>query len=174
MRNLLASLSLGFVSLFARAAEPPKEGAPAPALKALTQQGKAFDLADRKGKGWTVLYFYPKADTPGCTKQACAFRDSIKSIRDQNAEVYGVSRDSVEAVAKFHDKHHLSFDLLADAKGESIKEWGVAMPVIGIARRWTFIVDPELRVRHVDKDVDPVKDPERTSNALRQLQAAKP
>ncbi len=85
----------------------------APTFIVKTHEGKNFDLSSRKGK-WTVLYFYPKADTPGCTQQACAFRDSINVIRDQGADVFGVSVDTVSDQAAFHKKHHLNFVLLAD------------------------------------------------------------
>src|SRR5690349_11693880 len=81
-----------------------KVGEKAPEFSLETQDGKTFTLADRKDQGWTVLYFYPKASTPGCTDQACAFRDSIKVIRKENAEVYGISADNVADQKEFHDK----------------------------------------------------------------------
>lgn len=90
MKNIISVLIciLG-VSMFARGSEL-KVGDAAPEVKLQTDEGKPFDLAQRKGQ-WTVLYFYPKAETPGCTKQACAFRDSISKIHELKAEVYGVS-----------------------------------------------------------------------------------
>ena len=159
------------VPILLLAADPPKEGETAPRLALKTHEGKPFDLAERKGKGWTVVYFYPKADTPGCTKQACAFRDSIKAIRELGAEVYGVSVDKVEAQAKFHEKHSLSFTLLADAEGEAARDWGVKLPGIPIAKRWTFLVDADLRIRKVFKDVDPVADAKEVADELKTQRA---
>ncbi len=140
-------------------------GDQAPVFSAKTHEGKDFDLNSRKGK-WTVLYFYPKADTPGCTKQACAFRDSIKVIRKQDADVYGVSIDTVEDQAKFHEKHHLNFTLLADAKADVVMKYGTKMPDKELSQRWTFIIDPSLKIRAVDRQVDPVKDAEKVAKLI--------
>jgi thioredoxin-dependent peroxiredoxin len=142
---------------------------PAPTFIARTHDGKDFSLESRKGK-WTVLFFYPKADTPGCTKQACTFRDSIKKVRDLGGDVIGISADSVEKQAKFHKKHRLNFMLLADADGKIIDLYGTKMPVVSYSKRWTFIVDPELKIRVIDKDVDPVLDAEKTAKKIAELQ----
>jgi thioredoxin-dependent peroxiredoxin len=152
------------------AAADLKVGDPAPLFQLSTQDGKTFDLASRKGK-WTVLYFYPKADTPGCTKQACSFRDSIKKVQDQHADVFGVSADSVEKVARFHDKYHLNFTLLADPTLKVIKAYGANVPIVDVAKRWTFIVDPDLKIRSIDRDVNPEKDSERVATELQHLSA---
>lgn len=150
-----------------------KVGDAAPEFKAKTQDGTPFDLASRKG-AWTVLYFYPKAGTPGCTKQACSFRDNIKKITDQGAAVYGVSADSVEAQLAFHKEHRLNFDLLADPDESIIKAFGTKMPLLPMSKRWTFIVGPDLKIRSVAKDVDPVLDSENTAKSIAALKAAKP
>src|SRR6185503_4837742 len=89
-------------------------GNPAPLFSLKNQDGKIISLKDNKDKIWTVVYFYPKAGTPGCTTQACAFRDSVKAIEKEGAVVYGVSTDSVLALKEFQEKHHLNFDLLSD------------------------------------------------------------
>jgi peroxiredoxin Q/BCP len=159
---------------FFSSASDLKVNDPAPTFKTQTHEGQEFDLASRKGK-WTVLYFYPKADTPGCTKQACAFRDSLATIRDQGADVFGISSDSVSAQAAFHKKHRLNFTLLADAKGEVVKLYGTKMPLIpmSISKRWTFVIGPELTIRAIDKDVDPVLDSERTAALITELKAQK-
>lgn len=143
---------------------------PAPLFTVKTQTGTDFDLKTRKGK-WTVLYFYPKAGTPGCTKQACAFRDSIQKIRDLGAEVYGISTDTVEDQAKFHKEHRLNFDLLADADAKVTNLYGSKMPVVKISKRWTFVIDPELKIRNVLKDVDPALDSERVAAEIAKLKA---
>jgi len=144
----------------------------APTFQAKIHDGSAFDLASRKG-AWTVLYFYPKADTPGCTKQACAFRDNIKKIRDQGAEVYGVSADTVSEQAAFHKKHSLNFPLIADAEGKVVELYGSKMPLMKMSKRWTFILDPELKVRAIEKDVDPAFDSQRVANQIAELKKAK-
>lgn len=144
----------------------------APTFTVKTHEAKDFDMKSRKGQ-WTILYFYPKADTPGCTKQACAFRDSVDKIRAEGAEVYGVSIDSVEDQAKFHKKHHLNFPLLADADGKISEAYKVKRPLINIAKRWTFVIDPELKIRTVFKDVDPVKDAAQTAAEVVRLKKEK-
>jgi len=147
-----------------------KSGDKAPEFTLPDQDGKAFKLSDRIGKGWTVLYFYPKADTPGCTKQACAFRDSIKAIQAQNAEIFGISVDSQTSQKNFHTKHKINFTLLCDEKADVAEKFGVKMPVIGIAKRWTFVIDPELNIRNIEKDVDPALDAKKTAKLLEDLQ----
>ena len=153
-------------------ADAPAAGDKAPLFELPNQDGKTFSLASREGNGWSVLYFYPKAETPGCTKQACAFRDAIQGIRALGAEVYGISADSVESQAKFHANHRLVFDLLADPKSQVIALYGAKMPLLGFAKRWTFIIDPSLTVRAVEKDVDPAMDAMRVAELIRELQGA--
>jgi thioredoxin-dependent peroxiredoxin len=146
-----------------------KIGDTAPGLNLMTDEGESFDLQSRKGQ-WTVLYFYPKADTPGCTKQACAFRDNLTHIREQGAEIFGVSADSVEELGAFKKKHNLNFVLLADPGLDAIKAYGTKMPEAGMSRRWTFIIDPDLKIRSIERDVDPVLDAQRVAEVLQQLQ----
>jgi len=138
-----------------------------------SDSGSEFKLSSRLGKGWTVLYFYPKAGTPGCTAQACAFRDSIEVIRKQNAEVYGISTDSVAALSAFREKHKLNFTLLADPDAKVTEAFGVKMPVLTMAKRWTFIIDPNLQLRWIDDDVDPALDAQRVAQRLQTLQSEK-
>jgi thioredoxin-dependent peroxiredoxin len=149
-----------------------KVGDPAPIFTAKNQLGEDFDLQTRKGS-WTVLYFYPKAGTPGCTKQACAFRDSIEKIRAQGADVYGVSADTVEEQAQFHKTHHLNFSLLADPQDKIIELYGSKMPVLKMSKRWTFILDPSLKIRKIQKDVDPVIDSEKIAAQISELKSNK-
>ncbi len=143
---------------------------PAPEFKAQNQNGSQFDLSSRKGKGkWTVLYFYPKAGTPGCTKQACAFRDSLKKIKDLGAEVYGISADSVADQAQFYKEHKLNFDLLADPEDKVVDLYGTKMPMLKMSKRWTFILDGDLKIRDLMKDVDPMIDSERVAKVIADL-----
>lgn len=158
------------LSLFgsSRAAAEIKVGGAAPVFKTVDHEGKPFDLQERKGK-WTVLYFYPKADTPGCTKQACAYRDSIQKIRDLGAEVFGVSIDTVAAQAAFHKKYQLKFTLLADDKGAIVAAYGSKMPLLNVSKRMTFIIDPTLTIRYINPSVDPVKDADEVAQAISKL-----
>lgn len=152
--------------------EPLQAGKPAPRFQLPAHDGNQIDLGARQGQGWTVLYFYPKAGTPGCTTQACAFRDAIKLIRAQNAEVYGISTDEVKDLLAFHQQHKLSFTLLSDADAKVSEAYGVKMPLLSMAKRWTFIIDPNLTIRRIDDDVDPALDAKRVAEALKQLQSA--
>lgn len=165
---MIAGLLLGFLG--SGEAADLKVGDPAPELKLKTDAGADFDLQSRKGR-WTVLYFYPKAATPGCTKQACAFRDNIAQIRKLDADIFGISADKVEAVSEFKKKHSLNFTLLADPELRAIKAYGTKMPLLNISKRWTFIIDPDLRIRSIEKDVDPILDARRVAEALKSLQA---
>ena len=152
-------------------AEPLKTGQAAPLFQLKTQDGGNFALASRLNQGWTVLYFYPKAGTPGCTTQACAYRDAIQSIRRLNAEVYGVSTDSVAELLAFHKEHHLGFTLLSDADATITAAYGVKMPLLSMAKRWTFIIDPSLTIRQIEDDVDPAVDAGKVAQILKTLQA---
>lgn len=169
---LLTSLLGGFLMLESVHAAELKVNDPAPLFVAKTHEGKDFDLKSRKGQ-WTVLYFYPKAGTPGCTKQACAFRDNIEKIRAQGADVYGISADTVAEQAEFHKTHHLNFNLLADPEDHVINLYGTKMAAMKMSKRWTFIVDPDLKIRSIQKDVDPVVDSEKVANEISQLKAKK-
>lgn len=144
----------------------------APNFKLKTHEGRDFELESRRGK-WTVLYFYPKAETPGCTKQACSFRDNIKKIRNLGADVFGISTDNVKEQAAFHLHHKLNFTLLADEQGEVVKKYGSKMAILNMSNRWTFIIDPQLVIRNISKDVDPIIDSSRVATAIEQLQKAK-
>jgi thioredoxin-dependent peroxiredoxin len=167
MTLVLAALNLGFLGC--GLASEVKVGDPAPGINLKTDEDKPFNLDSRKGQ-WTVLYFYPKAETPGCTKQACAFRDGISEIRSLGAEVYGVSADSVDALKKFKSNHSLNFTLLADPGADAIKSYGTKVALLKMSKRWTFIIGPDLKVRSIEKDVDPVLDAKRIVEMLKKLQ----
>ena len=106
-------------------------------------------LSDYQGM-WVLLYFYPKDDTPGCTKEACAIRDVFPNFGKLNAEVLGVSGDSVASHKKFADKYGLPFTLLADEKKEAIG-------LYGIAARTSFLIDPDGKIAKVYENVKPEK-----------------
>lgn len=170
-RRVLLLFLLGVLFAGAVRADTLQVGQNAPLFQLTAQDGSLISLHDRKNRGWTVLYFYPKAGTPGCTTQACAFRDAIEVIRAQNAEVFGISTDAVADLKAFHGKHKLSFNLLSDPGAEVTEQYGVKVPVLNMAKRWTFIIDPSLVIQQIDDDVDPALDAERVAKSLRRLQA---
>ena len=149
-----------------------KEGAKAPDFSAVDQQGKKIKLSDFKGKKNVVLYFYPKDMTPGCTTEACDFRDSHKKLK--GTEVLGVSIDSPERHQKFIDKYELPFTLVSDVDQKVVNKYGVwqekklyGKTFMGIVRS-TFIIDkqgiirkifPKVKVKgHVDEVLAAVKE----------------
>lgn len=165
MKRLFTIFILLFLAVQSQAVEL-KVGDTAPDFKATLQDGTSFELKNQIGK-WTVLYFYPKADTPGCTKQACAFRDSIKKITELGTDVYGVSVNSVKDQAAFHKKHALKFPLIADEDVEVVKKYGTKMPIVNVSKRWTFIIDDKMKIRKIEKDVDPVSDADRVAEFIK-------
>ena len=123
-----------------------KEGDPAPEFKVLTDTGEEFDFAGHKNEK-IVLYFYPRADTPGCTVEACEFRDTARKFTKKGVTVLGVSPDTTKAQSKFKDKFKLNFTLLADDTKEIAHKYGVikeknmyGRKVMGVART-TFIIE---------------------------------
>jgi len=154
----LALVALSIVAFTGTAAAAtPAVGQPAPAFKLQDQDGKWHSLADYKGK-WVAIYFYPKDDTPGCTTQACSFRDNIFAFNKEGAVILGISVDDVESHKKFAEKHGLPFTLLADADKAVSKSYGVLKTYMGVmemARRDTFIVDPQGRIAKHYESVDP-------------------
>jgi peroxiredoxin Q/BCP len=111
--------------------------------------GKMVRLSEFRGQKAVVLYFYPKDDTPGCTKESCAFRDGYQDFQDAGAEVIGVSSDSAESHGKFAAKHRLPFTLLSDQGGQVRKRYGVPATLGLLPGRVTFVIDRSGVVRHV-------------------------
>ena len=99
-------------------------GSPAPQLKVLTDQGTALDLGEALSVGTTLVFFYPKAMTPGCVKQACSLRDGWDKLQSRNVSIFGVSSDSAKTQAQFRDKYTLPFTLLADTEGKIADAFG--------------------------------------------------
>lgn len=133
---VVAAIAGAFVST--GAAEPISKGADLPAVEQKDQDGKAVKLAEDGAKGYTLVYFYPKADTPGCTKQACSLRDSYEKLTEKGVKIYGVSMDSVEDQKAFKDKYKLPFTLLADSDGKVVDAFGVPK-ASGHASRQAFL-----------------------------------
>jgi len=131
-----------------------KVGQKAPEFTVVNDEGQKVKLSEFKGKK-VVLYFYPKDDTPGCTTEACAFRDGIDEIKSHGAVVIGVSTDSVESHKKFKDKFDLNFPLLADADKKIVQAYGTwkeksmySKKYMGIERT-TFIIDGQGKISHI-------------------------
>jgi len=164
--------AFGFVLSTAHAMDL-KVGDMAPEFKAKTHEGKNFDLASRKGK-WTVLYFYPKAGTSGCTAQAKNFRDNIEKIKVEGADVFGISVNTVAEQAKFCKDESLNFTLLADEKGDITKLYGSKMPMINMSKRWTFIIDPELKIAFINRNVNADTDAQDVLKSLVRLKIQSP
>jgi peroxiredoxin Q/BCP len=155
-RILLALTAMIFFATAALAAEVPEVGSPAPDFKLQDQNGDWHALGDYHG-GWLAIYFYPKDDTPGCTKEACNFRDNIYAFKAIGANVVGVSVDDVDSHQEFAEKYKLPFTLLADVGGAMSDEYGVLRDwkLMKIASRQSFIINPEgVIVKHYE-DVDP-------------------
>ena len=146
-----------------------KVGEEAPSFTLKNQDGINVSLTKNKNDKWLVLYFYPKAGTPGCTKQACAFRDAIKNIENEGAVVYGISMDSVESLKKFKEEHKLNFTLLSDEKGTISEAYDTKIPLLNISKRITFIIDPKFIIRSIDKDVDPALDAIKVSKKIQEF-----
>jgi peroxiredoxin Q/BCP len=144
-----------FVARAARAGELPEVGKPAPDFNLPDQNGRLHTLNDFRGK-WLVLYFYPKDDTPGCTQEACAFRDDLHQIVELGAQVVGVSVDDTSSHAEFAKKYNLPFPLLADKTTETASRYGALMNLIfmKVARRYTFLIDPQGNVGKVYLSVE--------------------
>jgi peroxiredoxin Q/BCP len=129
-------------------------GAPAPDFAAHDATGKVVHLSDFSGSP-RLVYFYPKDETPGCTKEACAFRDAYEQFRTKHVVVFGVSRDSEESHDSFRTAHSLPFPLASDADGTLEKAYGVPSH-LGFSSRMSFLVGKDGKVAHVFEKVDPV------------------
>lgn len=126
-----------------------KIGDEIPSFQLPDQKGELFDIDTIKGKKKMVIYFYPKDDTPGCTKEACSFRDSYQDFKDLDCEVIGISSDSEERHQKFAEKHNLPFILLSDSDKNVRKKFGVKGNLFGlIPGRETFVVDQNGKIVH--------------------------
>jgi len=152
-------------------------GGPAPDFTLDNQDGEPVELSDHRGK-WVVVYFYPNADTPGCTAQACGIRDHASDYEAANAVVLGVSPDTVEALRAFADKNGLAFTLLSDVGGEVASKYGVWVEkTYGKSKWWgnqrsSVLVDPEGNVARVFPKVKPPEHDALVLAALRGLATA--
>ena len=148
-----------------------KVGDKAPNFALQDQNNITHTLSDYEGQ-WLVLYFYPKDDTPGCTTQACDFRDAVKRIIASKAVVFGLSGDSVRSHKLFAEKYNLPFSLLADETREVSELYDSLSSFFKVANRNTFIIDPEGKIAKIYLSVNPKNHSEMVLNDLNSLQKA--
>jgi peroxiredoxin Q/BCP len=168
------ALALWCSAQLAVAASSPALGTDAPAFRLQDQNDKWVSLADQKGK-WVVLYFYPKDDTPGCTTEACEFRDNLFAFKALGAVVLGVSVQDVASKKAFAAKNSLPFSLLADTDKSVSTAYGVLNPVFGFASRQSFVIDPQGKIAKYYPTVNPSDHSKQLLVDLKQLaQPGKP
>jgi len=153
---IMMLMALALITTSLQAGDTPAVGGAAPGFNLQDQNGDWHKLEDYQG-GWLAIYFYPKDDTPGCTIEACNFRDNIYAFKAIGASVVGISVDDVDSHKAFSEKYKLPFILLADEEGETAQAYGVLRDwkLVQIASRQSFLVNPEgVIVKHYE-DVDP-------------------
>ncbi len=157
---ILITLAIAFYLFRVNVMAAPilKVGDDAPTFTLPDSLGNQVSLNDYKGK-WVVLYFYPKDDTPGCTTEACHFRDDFKSLEAIGAKVIGVSIDDSFSHKKFAEKYNLPFPLLSDASGEVASRYGALnnFLVIKLAKRYTYLINPQGKIAKIYLSVDTSK-----------------
>ena len=172
MLRILTGITLGVACIVAfllstTKADPLEKGAAVPAVQSVDEEGKPVKLDEVFKKGLTLVYFYPKADTPGCTKEACAIRDKWEDVQKAGVTVIGVSMDTPEAQKAFKEKFKLPFTLLADTEGVVVKAFGVSTRRVGYPTRQSFLVkegkvvwhDPDVKVdEHLDNVLKAVEE----------------
>ena len=174
--NCLASLLVIGSILFSTAATfaaVPKAGDAAPLFTGQDQDGKTLKLKSLIGKKIVLLYFYPKDNTPGCTKEACGFRDHLEGLQKDNVEVIGVSFDSAASHKKFIADHNLNFRLLADPDGKIVDVYEVRVVGRKMARRVSFLIGLDGKIVHVTDSGDPGKHFNEMSDAIAGLKKKK-
>ena len=162
----LGTLILALI-LPAMAPAAPITGALAPSFRLQDQHDAWVSLADQRGS-WLVVYFYPLDDSPGCTTEACEFRDDIFAFRKLGVKVLGVSVQDVASKKEFAAKYHLPFPVLADKDKSVARAYGV-LGILGFARRETFVIDPQGRIARHYASVDPKQHSKQLLQDLRAL-----
>ena len=169
LKQFIVSSILVCLSLYSHASL--SVGSQAPSFNLNDQNNISHDLNDYKGS-WVILYFYPRDDTPGCTTQACDFRDAVEKIIASKSVVFGVSLDSIESHKRFAEKNNLSFSLLSDEGGSVSKAYDSLNNFISFktAKRNTFIIDPEGKIAKIYLSVKPSTHSQMVLNDLNELQ----
>ena len=170
--KLAATLALSLLASPSVHASPLVEGSEVPQFSAPNQDGKIIQLSDFKGSP-VLLYFYPKDETPGCTKQACSLRDEYAQFKKLGAVVLGISRQDQGSHVAFRKKHKLPFDLLVDADGKIAQKLGVGtMPLIGFHKRQSLVISKEGKLLKFIGDVNPDTHTEEVLKILKQAAAS--
>ncbi len=146
--SLFSVLALGVQDATKPGAKMPEVGKPAPALRLNDHTGKIVTLGG-KSENWSVLAFYPKAMTSGCTAEVCSMRDSLQDLETIGADVYGISLDSVQDQAQFVEKQELNFPLLSDPDASAANKYGVLDPAAQYTKRVTFVIDDQGVLRKI-------------------------
>ena len=166
MKNF--SLVVLLVIAFSSAAWAFSKGDIAPDFAVKNQDGKVIKLSDYRGKP-VLLYFYPKDETSGCTKEACQFRDEFSRFKKLGAVILGVSTQGQKSHQEFKEKHKLPFDLLADEDGALAKTYGIGtIPIVGLDKRQSVLIGADGKIVREFKDVDPKT---HTQEVLKELEA---
>jgi peroxiredoxin Q/BCP len=161
---------MGILDSLVGAAAGLAVGDPAPSFTLNDQRGKPVSLADFAGRKNVVVYFYPKDDTPGCTKESCTFRDQYTAFTDAGAEVLGISSDSEQSHQAFAQKYRLPFPLLADTSGAVRKSFQVPKSLGVLPGRVTFVIDKKGIIRHVfSSQLNPTKHVDEAIQVLKTL-----
>ncbi|MDG4813137.1 peroxiredoxin [Hydrogenovibrio sp. 3SP14C1] len=162
------------IASFSAQANPLKIGDLAPGFTLYNQHQEQIKLSGQQGK-WVVLYFYPKNDTPGCTTEACSFRDNVNKLIQKKAVILGVSLDSLDSHQAFAKKYQLPFSLLSDSEGNVAAKYGALSDfiVFKFAKRHSFIIDPSGHIVKIYRDVDPQEHVGIVLKELNTLQNAK-
>ena len=168
MKLFIYLLSLLALNLSAHAAV--EIGNVAPDLEFTLTGDKTASLSDYEGK-WVVLYFYPKSDTPGCTKQACSLRDDYSALQDLNAVVLGASVDTLEAQENFKEKFELPFNLIADDQKKLAQKFNVLRDDRPMAQRKTFIINPHGNIAYIFDVVKTATHYQEVAEVLEELQS---
>jgi len=166
---IVTIISMGILST--SSASDLEAGMQAPMFELFDQTETKHSLSDYLGK-WVALYFYPKDDTPGCTKEACAFRDDIATLNNLDVQVFGVSVDTTVSHAEFANKYSLQFPLLADIDGKVASSYGSLTKIgpLKLAKRHTFIIDPEGKLAKIYRSVKPAAHSDEVIAEIKKLQ----
>jgi peroxiredoxin Q/BCP len=172
---LFSALALALAAQTIPAAAAPAVGDKAPLVKGVDQDGNKWKLADDIGKNVVLLYFYPRDNTPGCTKEACSLRDKIGDLKAEGVKVIGVSFDSVDSHKSFIFKYDLNFPLIADTDGKIADAYGARMaPDKKMARRVSFLIDSDGKIVHVTDSPKPDVHLEEMQQAIKNLKGKTP
>ena len=171
---VLVSIAVCAFRSYSYAGNQPLVGSPAPNFNLLDANSVSHQLSDYANQ-WLVLYFYPKNNTPGCTKEACNFRDDFSKLEKLGAKIVGISVDETSSHAEFSKKYHLPFPLLADIDGKVSASYGALhnFGIIKLAKRYTFLIDPTGKISKVYLGVDTSNHSKEVISDLQALIAAK-